>query len=313
LQEAPFRFFIAGLSCSFGFVMPDPKSRLRVERLLRGDLRPDDLTNLFIFARDHCDGCESVVDIGDFVAPHSERNRGIVTRSTREWFATARYHAAALRPKGPPQFDGGKLPPVAQEYFKIAVNAMDSRIIRERTGLRRAAAYNTMLSVAKRLNKNADGTWALPADLSKDEAALVDCVSTVMVVKAAFDANRLVEDFLATLKSNGLITKDELRQHAKAIGIFVQLFAISVMHNCVVQIADGTTVQLKAKAEKDAKRIDVNAPIQNAFPHVPGVLLATSMFTVNLDPAVHCHPNLLAGDWDFEIEFAPEGLLSRLR
>jgi hypothetical protein len=72
--------------------MPDPKSRARVQRLLSGTFRPDDLTGLFLYARDHCDGRESVAEIGHFVAHHNERDRGIVTRSTRDWFAMARFH-----------------------------------------------------------------------------------------------------------------------------------------------------------------------------------------------------------------------------
>lgn len=142
--------------------MPDARSRARVERLLRGEFRPDDIASLFLFARDHCDGRETVSDIGDFVAHHSERDRGIVTRLTREWFATARYYAASLRPNAPPHFDGQKLPPVTQEYFKIAVNRIPAQIIREKTGFRREVAYKIMLSVASRLNQNANGTWHYP-------------------------------------------------------------------------------------------------------------------------------------------------------
>jgi hypothetical protein len=57
--------------------MGDPKSRARVQRLLSGDFCPDDLTGLFLYARDHCDGREPVAEIGHFVAHHSERDMGI--------------------------------------------------------------------------------------------------------------------------------------------------------------------------------------------------------------------------------------------
>lgn len=80
--------------------MADAKSRAKVQRLLSEDFRPSDLADLFLFTRDHCDGRESVVDIGDFVAHHDERDRGIITRSTREWFAVARYHASRFGPGG---------------------------------------------------------------------------------------------------------------------------------------------------------------------------------------------------------------------
>lgn len=43
--------------------MPDAGLRARVERLLRGDLRIDDLTRLFLYVRDRCDGREPVREI----------------------------------------------------------------------------------------------------------------------------------------------------------------------------------------------------------------------------------------------------------
>lgn len=49
----------------------DAKSLARVRRLLDGGLRLDDLTNLFLYARDRCNGRESVQEIGDFVAHHN--------------------------------------------------------------------------------------------------------------------------------------------------------------------------------------------------------------------------------------------------
>jgi hypothetical protein len=60
--------------------------RVRVERLLRGNFRAEDLNRLFLYARDRCQGRESVQEIGDFVAHHDERSKGVVTRRTRDFF-----------------------------------------------------------------------------------------------------------------------------------------------------------------------------------------------------------------------------------
>jgi len=293
--------------------MADPKSRARVERLLRGDFRPDDLTGLFLYARDHCDGREPVAEIGDFVAHHNERDRGIVTRSTREWFAVARYHVSRFGPYGKP-FDSEKMPPATRDYFKIAVNRVDAKLVREKTGMRRTDALKLMNDVTGRLTQSAEGTWALPRNLTQREVSLIECVSSVIVVKPAFEAERLCDDFIATLKSNGLITKEELSEHGEALRTLVQLYAVATMHNCVVQIGDGTTTQLKANSEPDAKQIVVNAAVPDAVPNQPRIFISSSMFTANVDPNVHCHPDLLANrDWRLEIEVAPDKRLSPLR
>src|SRR5215471_17427645 len=208
--------------------MPDLKSRARLERLLRGDFRPDDLKDLFLYLRDHCDGRETIRDIGDFTAHHNERDRGIITRSTRDWFVTARYFFATKEPSWNLQ----KLPSVAQDYFRIAVPRIDAKWIRDKIGLKHLQAHKMMLNLAERLIRNADGTWAMPSDSAQTERRLVDEITRVMVVKPAFDADRLSKDFLEALKSNALITKEEIRTHGTtALKILVQLYAVAAMHN----------------------------------------------------------------------------------
>ena len=76
--------------------MSDPKSRARVERILSGELRADDLANLFLYARDHCDGRETVKEVGDFVAHHTERTKGVVTRTARDWYAIVIFTAGPI-------------------------------------------------------------------------------------------------------------------------------------------------------------------------------------------------------------------------
>lgn len=293
--------------------MPDAQSRARVQRLARGDIRSDDLTRLFLFARDHCDGREPVRDVGDFVAHHSERDRGIITKSTRDWFAVARYFVPNIAAKIT-TLDPLKMPAAAKDYFEIAVNHIDAQTIRDKTGLRRSAAYALMKVIVGRLTQNADGTWALP-NRTQSEHNLINCVSSVMVVKPAFSAERLCQDFIATLKSNGLITKEEIANCAVELRNIIQLYAVAAMHHCVVQIGDGTTTQLKAKPEPGLKQIQVLAPIPNLFPapNAPVTYVATAMFTAELDPVIHCHPDLITSpEWNLEIEVAPDKRLSPL-
>jgi hypothetical protein len=73
------------------FVMSDARLRVRVERLLRGDLRTDDLSTLFLALRDRSNCAEVVSEIGDFVAHQDERTKGITTRSVRDFFTTLKF------------------------------------------------------------------------------------------------------------------------------------------------------------------------------------------------------------------------------
>jgi hypothetical protein len=115
------------------------------------------------------------------------------------------------------------------------------------------------------------------------------------------------------LKSNGLITKDELAQHKNNLRDLVQLYAISAMHNCVVQVGDGTTTKLKAHPDLNHKKISVVAAVPDAIAFKPNVTVASSMFRIDADPANHCHPDLLKNsNWDFEIELDENRQLARL-
>jgi hypothetical protein len=289
--------------------MSDPKSRARVVRLLTGEFRPDDLTGLFLYARDHCDGRE---DIGAFVAHHHERDRGIITRSTRDWFAVARFHMSRFTPDGPKDFKADKMPPATKEYLSIIVNRLDAHALKEETGLSRAEAYRTIQGVVPRMVKNSDGTWSLPLPLTKKELDLIQFAVTMMVVRPAFESKQLIDDFFATLKSNGLITKEEIRERGSDLSVLVQLYAVSAMHNCTVQIGDGSQTKLKAVAERD--EIAVLADVHGAAPAYPGAIITTAMFSAKLDPIRYCHPELLATrPWDMEIEVTPERILAPLR
>jgi hypothetical protein len=106
----------------------------------------------------------------------------------------------------------------------------------------------------------------------------------------------------------------ELSTHGKTLRMLVQLFSVAAMHNCVVQVGDGTTTQLKAKPEADVKQIWVNAAVPGAVPNLPRVNISCSMLTADVDPAECCHPDLLTKqDWDFEIELSPDRRLSRFQ
>ena len=286
-----------------------------MQRLLSNSFRPDDLTGLFLFARDHCGGRQTVAEIGHFVAHHHERNKGIVTKATRDWFAALRYFVACNRPSV--RACGGvntdRMPPPTKDYFKIAVNRIGKQIIVANTGLRQASAQKLMSGIVDRLTQNEDGTWKLPNSLATVERRLYECVSSSLGLQPAFSADRLCKEFISTLTSNGLLNKKVLGNKAR-LDVLVQLYAVAAMHHCIVDVGDGSTTQLKARSNPNIKSIEVVAPIPDAVPGVPEVHIASSMFTANVDPEVHCHPDLLKKpDWDFEIELTPDERLSPLR
>jgi hypothetical protein len=212
--------------------------------MIGGDFRPDDLTHLFLYARDRCDGRESVQEIGDFVAHHAERNKGIVTRATREWFAIATFSAWCFRP-GNRDMDGNNLPAITPRYLNATLKRLDGSSIRRNCGLSKSHAQKLLPGLIAKFRKNESGTFAITKDHTERELDLVRCLCSLIVVKCAFDGTRLFEDFCSTLRGNGLISQKEIAASPQ-LKSAVQLFAVAVMHNCAVRMDDGSTVTLRA-------------------------------------------------------------------
>lgn len=279
--------------------MPDPTIRARVVRLISGDVRSDDIARLFLYARDRCDGREAVQEIGDFVAHHTERVKGIVTRSTREWFATARFFTETMKSGA----NAANLPPITKEFLLANVQRLELKHLRQ-TGLNRTAAIKATDALANRLIKSPDGSYAVPASLSDRERALFNALATVMVVKPAFTGKQLSDAFFATLKSNGVITNAEVAGASFLIDA-VQLFAVANIHASEIVMSDGTKIKLSVGAKE--QHIGIHAAVPVTHPRPMGIFMASEIFTTDLDRVQHSAPELAAREsWDGAVELGPD-------
>lgn len=183
--------------------MADQGLRGRVERLLREDLRPDDLTRLFLAIRGQCDGRESVQEIGDFVAHHAERTKGIVTLTTRDWFTIVGFRTWAPGET----LDRNKMPPSLPNFLSAMQRRLEHKSIKQFTGLTRVEVGKILPSIIKKLKLNADGTYTIPDDLDRRDMSIINCFISHLVAKPAFTDEQLFQDFSATLKSHGLLKR----------------------------------------------------------------------------------------------------------
>lgn len=308
--------------------MPNPGIRARVERLLRRDFRVSDLSTLFLYARERCDGRESVREVGNFVAHHSERTKGIITQMTREWCITAWFHCLSLQ-RG---LDVRRLRANFPEFLRASFNRLDHQTIKKATGMRRVDASKMLPTLIGKFRRNDDGTLALSVLHTPPELALLRCLCDHLVAKPAFNNETLFKDLLYILINEGDLNQFELAdiQYLKpAIG----LFAISYMHNCVIDIGDGSKLTLTA-TDNAASVGDLGvlaaAPVlllrpvaqlpPGSFVSIQGrpeqaIMLAAAMFTTELDAATYCTPDLFAAPrpWAMPLEITNDmrlGVLS---
>jgi hypothetical protein len=143
--------------------MADQAMRARVVRLLQGDRRVDDITRLFLFARDRCDGRESVQEIGDFVAHHDERVKGIVTRTVRDWVAIVRMFSIFSNKI----LDPGRLPPFLPNYLWASARRMKQKDLSNKLGMVRADVLKKLPDFVRGPTQNNDGTYSINNCMNK--------------------------------------------------------------------------------------------------------------------------------------------------
>jgi hypothetical protein len=288
--------------------MADAASRTRVERLLRdGDFRADDLTRLFLYARDRCDGRESVQEIGDFVAHHSEKTKGIIARETRDWFITARVMASVAA--GNP-LQGDRLPSNFPQFLAASLRRFGPAI--KQRGIRLREARHSLPHLSEKFITNPDGTLAISPRHTQTERKLIDVLSSHLTARPAFTSDRLFQDFCETLKSNGLMTKAEMRDFAK-LEPTISLFAVTVMHNCAIQIGNGLSCKLGAFLNgSPGGMIDVNAPVPTIFN--PAILMSSAIYSSGFTAIEYCDETIPTDGTplDFDIELTAEMKLTKL-
>jgi hypothetical protein len=110
--------------------MLDLDLQRRVQRLLRGDRRSDDLDRIFLSLRERSYGRASIREIGDFVAHRDKREKGLVTEKVRDIFTSFEAWIRSLLGEAPTLDSASK---VATANLRIATNEQLS----ERLQLRR--------------------------------------------------------------------------------------------------------------------------------------------------------------------------------
>lgn len=280
--------------------------------MLAGDVRADDLARLFLYARDRCDGREAVREIGDFVAHHAERTKGITTREVRDWYRITSFLIPRFDQHAQPIY-GDRLPSDFPDFLKATFRRVEAAFLRKNAQLRRADAHQMLSSLLSKFVTNADGTVAISNEHTKGERTLMEALCQVLVVRPAFDDARLFSDFAATLKSHALLKKEELCDFA-GLRPAIALFAVAVMHNCTIQLGDGKVSRLHASLGGD--HIAVCAPVPVSLPHRgrEQVYVSSAIFGTKLNPLDYCKFDLLRSDTvDCDLELAtPQVLLSPL-
>lgn len=288
--------------------------RIRVERLLKGDFNPSYLSELFLALRDYSGGRQTIMEIGNFVAHCGERNIGITTEEARGFFAVIRFFYQ--RSPGPNPLDIFDLPKNFSDLLGFAFRRTENSRIKTELRLKRSEAERRLNDLRKRIQKDAAQKVSLARPTNED-LALIKCFLGQIVVRPAFDDEKLIEEFTTALHANGLLYKNEFKAFLE-LKTFVGLFAVSKMHQCIIDLGDGTHAQLSAGATLSQRNIEVSAASELFGVDPTGrVFIAATFFRTGADVMENTEPELHPtsdqdAEWKFPIEFSPTGKLKKL-
>lgn len=217
-------------------------SRLRpnVARLLRGDVRADDLRKLFLYARDHCGSRKAVKEIGHFAAHHA-RERGEVTTQLRDWAVVSTY-AYVHRNRG--AMVSTSMPPLFPDLLKSSARSLSEYELNFGFGLDRESVEFLAGVLSRKFLANDDGTWRLDQRTTAVEDAYINyCLSRFPSNPVVMTGSTLFDEFRKTLEENGLLLLDE-RPEFEKYRRHIVLFAVSLLHNCEIAIDESNSITL---------------------------------------------------------------------
>ena len=155
-------------------------------------------------------------------------------------------------------------------------------------------------------------TLALSPKHTAEERRLIQCLTTYIVAKPAFDDKRLFEELSAILRTDDLLQKDELADFCK-LKPGIALYAVAAMHNCVIKAEDGVEAVLSAHVPNEnicvAAASEVWSPANGRM-----VTMAEDIFVTSLDAKTYCESDLITqpNPWDCALEVTSKMTLTAL-
>jgi hypothetical protein len=311
----------SGLYSSFALMAKpalDSGMRAIVRRMLKKDIRPEDLMSLFIYVRDRCDGRESIREVGDFVAHRTDRTKGLVTRRARDFFVSFRFWVFLDELEW--KINPNQLPRYFREVLWSHFRRESDERIRSASGFSKAEVGKRLPLLIRGLRVNSNRTIRLNPFYTWPERRLIEGLSyTFNFAVPAFTGDTLFADFIAVLRSNGLLENSEIPEFM-AVRSWAVLFAASFMHNCLIRFEDGhelrLTLRTRSGSPTDTLQVDAIFYVPTFRVHgISAKIGMSTMFSTDIAAKDGCAEELLAirGLWkDFYVELTRDGLLNKL-
>jgi len=264
-------------------------NRIRVQRMLAGRCREDDLKRLMLSLRQRSYGCQIVKDIADLIAHEDERDQGLIVDTISQMYFCFKLFYESRNQK----FDVGRLPNYFENCVYAAIQNAPSSLLKKNTGFKRGAAYRTAKSACLKFNTNADGTIDA-SDCTAEERRLLLGVAGVIVVRPVYDGAKLFKQVTEVLTKNKLLHVGEASDFGQ-VSACLSLMALSLLNRANIVMPDDSIAELSCgfSSDADGQTLEVNASWP-ADGKLANLRFSVCIFQTNLYAGDHCEPDLLA-------------------
>lgn len=280
--------------------------RARIERMLAGDVRVEDLNQTFVGLRFSSSSAPAVHEIGHFIAHRDERNTGVVTEAAAGIFKYARFWVSPERQQGHPWRY-----PLFPEMALLNVDLLSPQLIKSLTGRSRRETKRMLKLALEKFIQNPDQSWGLTRALTNQDEKVLQAVVGTLAMRPSFHSGSLVADLARALVANRIFSESELGP-LSSLETPLSLFAMSMMHGGTLRFEDGSVSRLSLQIGEDNK-LQIGATAQVAHAHIN-----FAMFTSELDADASCEAilradmtaNMPAASLEYLLELTPALQLS---
>lgn len=269
----------------------DRTLKRHAERLVGGDYSAQDFQTLLLAMRSRPYGSQVICEMGDFTAHRADRRiKGILTEAVRDFFVISRFKVQTL---GEP-LDLNDLPGDTLKCGDATLRVLDQSIIRKHTSFRtRQTAKKAYVDIKKKFRQLDSGNFRINVKLTQPEIDLLECITSYIVSKPAFDEDVLFREFLNTLEKNRLIEASD-RIALRPIKPHLTVFALWVMHDSTIKLADDddASLQLAFYGDSGGSELIINAAAK-VTSRGGEVEFHAPIFTSSLRMQTHCDDKLV--------------------
>lgn len=277
--------------------------RAIVERLLRADIRQQDLHSLFFDLRELLGGKGLVGEIGHFLAHPGIRDQGLVKREVSDQIRWLKFILTLSKSRFVPT----DLPENAAKILRGNFRRLTNSITKREIGMNHIRVGRVLERILGRMAPTGLGGLQKPRFSNKEELEVFTLVARYGKGGSYFTDNDLVDDLSKALETNKYLYQAELSSFKKAQS-GISLFALITMHGAMIDLGDGTKARI-AIAEDVNGMLGAFAFSEPFRTGTGSTTVAAWVFETKLPIADYCAPgvaplrrNAFIGDFEMSSE-----------